>query len=232
MKRMFLVAALAWVPAAVAAQEDPAARLREVLPPDVAEQVVSRVQTAREGGLPPQAVTNLALEGVAKGRTGEEVLAAVDVLLADMGRARGALEAADRMPDEGEIEAATSALRMGVDGSAISGLARTAPSGRSLTVPLLVMGGMTQRGLPSDEALSAVRARLEARADDAELLSTFGPPAIGRAGGIGPGTTGPGAAGGQGVGRGRSGGPDVPAAPPGNAGGPPAGRGAGGGQPG
>jgi hypothetical protein len=37
-------------------------------------------------------------------------------------------------------------------------------------VPLLVLGGLTERGLPSDDALAAVRERLEARANDAELV--------------------------------------------------------------
>ena len=95
-----------------------------------------------------------------------------------MGRAQDALQAAGRAPAEGEVEAATAAMRMGVDGEAISELARSQPSGRTLAVPLLVMGGLAERGLPSDQALAAVRDRLSAGAGDAGLLSDF--PQVGR----------------------------------------------------
>jgi hypothetical protein len=172
------VLAAAVLPAAVSAQVDPVDRLAEVLPPEVAAQVLERVQQAQARQLPAQAMANLALEGVAKGRGPEEVLAAVELLVADMGRAQDALQSAGRPSAGGELEAATAALRMGVDASAVSELARSGPSGRSLTVPLLVLGGLAERGLPSDDALAAVRERLQARADDAALLGAF--PEVGR----------------------------------------------------
>ncbi len=155
-----------------------------------------RIETARARELPTQAVANLALEGVAKGRSAEEVLAAVELLVGEMGRAQDALQAAGRAPGEGEIEAATAAMRMGVDGEAISELARSQPSGRTLAVPLLVMGGLAERGLPSDQALAAVRDRLTAGAGDAGLLRDF--PQVGRDLGQGmrPEQRGPGLAGG------------------------------------
>lgn len=148
-------------------------RLAEVLPESVRAQVLDRIEAARVRELPAQAMANLALEGVAKGRSADEVLAAVELLVADMGRAQEALQAAGHRPAEGEIEAATAAMRMGVDGTSVSELARSGPSGRSLTVPLLVLGGLAERGLPSDEALAAVRDRLAARANDVELLGSF-----------------------------------------------------------
>lgn len=174
MTRRLVVWGLAWLlPTAVLAQQDPMERLAEVLPVAVRAQVLERIEAARSRELPEQAMANLALEGVAKGRSGEEVLAAVELLVADMGRAQQALQAAGHAPAEGEIEAATAAMRMGVDGASVSELARSGPSGRSLTVPLLVMGGLAERGLPSDDALAAVRDRLAARANDAELLGAF-----------------------------------------------------------
>jgi hypothetical protein len=203
------------LPLPALAQQDPVQRLSEVLPTEVVEQVMSRVEAAQEAGLPAQPLTNLALEGVVKGRTGEEVLAALEVLLVDMGRAREALEARSSAPDASEIQAATTALRMGIDGSAVAELARSGPPGRNLTVPLLVMGGLAQRGLPSDQALAAVAGRLADRAGDAELLGTFGPP-VGGPPGLGNGNATPPPGGG----------------PPDGAGRPPSGRGRGGGPPG
>lgn len=197
MKTPWLIAlACGLLPASLAAQVDPVERLSQVLPPDLAEQVLARLESARSRQLPAQAMANLALEGVAKGRSAEEVLAAVELLVVDMGRALEALQAVGRAPEEGEIEAATVALRMGADGAAIAELARVGPSGRSLTVPLLVMGGLAERGLPSDQALAAVRDRLAARADDAALLGTFSDVGQGFGGGMRPDEVGAALAGG------------------------------------
>ena len=213
-----LTAAL--LPAAASAQVDPIDRLAEVLPPGVAAQVLERVAEAQARELPTQAMANLALEGVVKGRSAAEVLAAVEQLVADMGRAQAALQAAGHPAAEGELEAATAALRMGADGAAVSELARSGPSGRSLTVPLLVLGGLAERGLPSDEALAAVRDRLQARADDAALLGSF--PGVGRGLGRGlrPDQVGTALAGGLA-------GPQVPVAGVNVPVGPPSGRGRG-----
>ena len=110
---------------------------------------------------------------------------------------------------------------MGVDGADVAELARSGPPGRSLAVPLLVMGGLAQRGLPSDQALDAVRERLAASAPDVELLGTFGGPGLGLGRGLPPGGVAADLAGG------RAGLP-VPVGPPDGAGRPPGGRGRGG----
>jgi hypothetical protein len=114
---------------------------------------------------------------VAKGRSGADVLQALDAMLADLGMAREALSDAGSAPSSDEVEAAGMAMRMGVDAAAVSGLARSRPEGRSLAVPLLVLGGLSQRGLPSDEALSRVIDRLGTRMGDADLLAELAGPA-------------------------------------------------------
>jgi hypothetical protein len=167
--------AFAFLPMVAAAQQDPVERLAAVLPEDVAAQVLSHIEAARVLELPVQAAANLALEGVAKGRSGAEVLAAVELLVGDMAQARAALQSAGRPPEEGEVEAATAAMRMGVDAESISALAQSQSqaSGRTLAVPLLVMAGLAERGWRSGDALAAVAERLQARADDAALLGDF-----------------------------------------------------------
>ncbi|HUG38291.1 MAG TPA: hypothetical protein VML54_15140 [Candidatus Limnocylindrales bacterium] len=180
MKSAIRLLVVAWLlPMASTAQEVPSQRLTEVLPPEVAAQVLDHIESARQQGLPVNAMANHALEGVAKGRSATEVLASVELLVADMGRAREALQTAQREHGAGEIEAATAAMRMGVDGDDISALASSQPSGRTLAVPLLVVGGLVQRGLPSDDALAAVQSRLAAGLDDAALLGDF--PEVGQA---------------------------------------------------
>jgi hypothetical protein len=83
-----------------------------------------------------------------------------------MVRARDVLSRArGTRPLHDEVEAGAEALRMGVDGARVGELAQSAPSGRSLVVPLYVIGSLVERGLPSDHALERVRERLKARGD-------------------------------------------------------------------
>lgn len=153
------------------AGRDPVARLREVLPADVADRVLATVTAARERGLPAQALENRALKYAARGVAPEQIERSVTEHATRMDRAQSALAGArgGMRPGGDEVDAAAEAMRMGVDGAGVSALAKSAPSGRSLAVPLFVVGSLVDRGLPSDEAIARVRDRLQARATDAEL---------------------------------------------------------------
>jgi hypothetical protein len=175
MRTLKLLSVLAIVPGLLAAQQqNPVDRLRAVLPADVADKVIAIVTNATSHGLPGQAVANRALEANAAGRSGSEVSGAAQSFASDLAGGRDALQHAGRTPDVSEIEAAATAKELGVDGAAISTLASSAPSGRSLAVPLAVIGALVNRGLPSDDALKAVLARLTARASDANLVEMPG----------------------------------------------------------
>lgn len=167
---------------------DPSARLREVLPADVAERVLQRIAEARARELPAQALENRALKFAARGIAPAEVERAVMEHATRMEKAKQALEngRADR-PSATEIEAGAEAMRQGVDGAAVSALAKSAPSGRSLAVPLFVIGSLMERGLPSDEALARVQERLLARASDTELERMPAGAGAGRPAGVMPG---------------------------------------------
>lgn len=187
---------------------DPSARLREVLPADVVERVLARIAEARARELPAQAIENRVLKFAARGVAPADIEQSVVRQVERMSNAKGLLERArptDR-PSADEIDAGGEALRQGVDGAAVSELAKSAPSGRSLAVPLFVIGSLVERGLPSDEALARVRDRMLARASDAELegMTPSRNPAAGSAGQVGldragaarpPGAGAPGAAG-------------------------------------
>jgi hypothetical protein len=148
---------------------DPTVRLRQVLPPDVAERVLARIAEARARQLPADALENRALKFAAKGVAPLDIERSLSEQAARMSTARGALAGARAgQPHADEIEAGAEAIRKGVDGAAIAELAKSAPK-RSLAVPLFVIGSLADRGLPSDEALQRVLDRLEANASDAEL---------------------------------------------------------------
>jgi hypothetical protein len=148
---------------------DPTARLKEVLPPDVLERVLARIADARARQLPAEALENRALKFAAKGVAPLDIERSLNEQAERMGTARSALAGARAVePRADEIEAGAEAIRKGVDGAAVAELAKAAPK-RSLAVPLFVIGSLTDRGLPSDEALQKVLDRLTANASDAEI---------------------------------------------------------------
>ncbi|HTI62031.1 MAG TPA: hypothetical protein VL524_00885 [Gemmatimonadaceae bacterium] len=149
---------------------DPSARLREVLPSDVATRVLEKIAEARAHDLPAQALENRALKFAAKGVDPKDIEQSIDQQLNRMEVARDSLRSArGKQPSGDEVDAAADAMRKGLDGSQISALAKSAPSGRSLVVPLYVLGSLLDRGLPSDAALQKVKDRLAARASDTDL---------------------------------------------------------------
>jgi hypothetical protein len=149
---------------------DAAARLREVLPADVAQRVLVRIAEARARQLPAAALENRALKFAAKGVDPKDIERSVNEQAARMESARSALASGrGSTPAGDEIEAGAEAMRKGVDGASVALLAKSAPSGRSLAVPLFVIGSLTDRGLASDQALQRVLTRLQARASDADL---------------------------------------------------------------
>ena len=168
-----LIAALLFSqsPALAQTSASPAAtRLREVLPADVAERILARIAAARAHDLPSQALENRALKFAARGIAPTEIERSVFEQADRMERVKPVLEQArGTKPLGDEVEAGAEAMRQGVDGKTIGALAKSAPSGRSLAVPLYVIGSLVNRGLPSDVALQNVEQRLNARASDAEL---------------------------------------------------------------
>lgn len=158
-------------PALAQAPVSPAAtRLKEVLPADVADRILARIAAARSRDLPSQALENRALKFAARGIAPSEIERSVSEQADRMERVKPVLEQArGTKPLGDEIEAAAEALRQGVDAKTLSALARSAPSGRSLAVPLYVIGSLVDRGLASDAALQRVEQKLNARATDADL---------------------------------------------------------------
>jgi phage terminase Nu1 subunit (DNA packaging protein) len=161
---------LAGSPSAQIPAVDPSDRLKEVLPADVAGRVLATIAQARARELPAQALANRALKFAARGVNPLDIERSVTEHAIRLERGRAALDAAGgERADADELEAGSEALRLGVDPAALQELAKSAPSGRSLAVPLFVIGSLVERGLPSNEALQRVLERLQARASDTEL---------------------------------------------------------------
>ena len=124
----------------------------------------------RRQQLPGQALENRALKFAAKGIAPVEIERSVAQQADRMEQVKTVLERArSTKPLGDEIEAGAEALRQGVDEKTLTALAKSAPSGRSLAVPLYVIGSLVNRGLPADAALARVEQKLTARASDTEL---------------------------------------------------------------
>ena len=149
---------------------DPSDKLRQVLPSDVAERVLAKIATARSRELPASALQNRALKFAARGIAPQDIELSVDQQIERMQQSKAAIEEGrGRKADSDEIEAGADAIRKGVNGAQVSALAKTAPSGRSLAVPLFVIGSLIDRGVASDAALARVQLKLQQRASDREL---------------------------------------------------------------
>jgi hypothetical protein len=172
---LFLTTALVAPANAQIPAKDPSARLREVLPADVAQRVLARIADARAHQLPAEALENRALKFAAKGVAPSAIERSVNEQALRMVSARSALSSGRGSPPAGdEIEAGAEAIRKGVDASSVALLAKSAPRERSLAVPLFVIGTLTDRGLTSTQALQRVLASLQARASDADIESLAG----------------------------------------------------------
>jgi hypothetical protein len=159
-------------PLAQTPARDPSARLREVLPADVAQRVLARIAEARARQLPAAALENRALKFAAKGVDPKSIERSVNEQADRMGLAKAALASGrTSTPSGDEIEAGAEAMRKGVDGPSVTLVAKNAPSGRSLTVPLFVISSLTDHGLTAQDAVERVIARLKARASDSDLES-------------------------------------------------------------
>lgn len=149
---------------------DPSARLAAVLPASVAQHVLALVRSARAEGLPADALANRSLKFAARGVAPSAIAQAADEQLARMRTSRDVLRSArSTPPSSDEIEAGAEAMREGVSGPDVAKLAQSAPSGRSLAVPLYVIGSLVSSGLPSSDALQRVEAKLAAHASDADI---------------------------------------------------------------
>jgi hypothetical protein len=172
MKRLIIAATLLFASAASAQKaNDPSTKLRAVLPAKVADHVLATIADARSHSLPAAALEQQALRMTRKGAKPADVEKSIDRSAENMKKSKAALQSSGRKPSSDEVVAGSELIGRGVDGSKISEFAKTAPSGRSLVVPMYVVGSLMNRGLKSDAALGRVHERLLAKATDKQLTA-------------------------------------------------------------
>jgi hypothetical protein len=158
-----LAGLLTALPAGLRAQDR---RLAERLDPVTANSVQHLVDSARAGSLPTEPLVQKALEGSTMGASGDRIRAAVEALLAQLGRARDALGG---RASEAELTAAAGALRAGLPAGSLRQL-HDIRSGQSLVVPISVLTDLVAEGVPAEQATREVFDLARQGRSDAEFV--------------------------------------------------------------
>lgn len=131
--------------------------------------IEARIAAAAERGVPAEPMRKRAAEGEAKQVGEAKIMRALARVEANMQASRRALVQAGRTPSDAEIAAGGDAVAEGATEAHIAGIARKAPSERSLVVALTTLASLTARGDGVANAVSRIEAQLARRASDAEI---------------------------------------------------------------
>lgn len=133
-----------------AGAQDP--RLAPQLDAATAARVSEVIERARAASLPVEPLVDKALEGARKRAPDARIIEAVTSLAARLDSSRAALGTTS---SDAELVAAAAALQAGVGPGVLSRL-RQERAGRSLAVPLVVLGDLVARGVPHDTASALI----------------------------------------------------------------------------
>ena len=128
------------------------ARLSAQLDAETQSRVSLVIERARAASLPIEPLVDKALEGARKRAPNARIVDAVRTLAARLESSRVAMGNAST---EAELVAAASALQAGVGTDVLTRL-RHERGGRSLAVPLVVLGDLVTRGVPHDTASALI----------------------------------------------------------------------------
>jgi len=114
------------------------------------------LRAAERRGLPTSALVDKTLEGEAKHAPPDRIIAVLQQLSGNLGRARSLLQPGPK-PSAEDITAVADALRRGVPDAAVRALRAQKP-GRSLSLPVLTLADLVQAGVPQRDAVALLQA--------------------------------------------------------------------------
>ncbi|MEN8376129.1 MAG: hypothetical protein ABFS34_11825 [Gemmatimonadota bacterium] len=130
---------------------------------DPEDRVAAALQQAAEAGVPLSLLESKIAEGRAKGVPMARIATAVEQRLGALQQAQALMQVGDdpaQNVSDGDLSLGADALLAGVDGQAVSDVARNAPRER-LGVAMAVLTQLVQMGVASQTALDRVTAALE-----------------------------------------------------------------------
>jgi len=160
---------------AATAQQPVATQLAGRVPATVVVAVSALADSAATRGLPVEPLVEKAIEGGAKAATPERIVAAVQAVLARLGRAQGALQAAGvATPAPDAIEAGGFALSAGLEVGNVQAVALACGTRYSAAVALRVAGTLSALGVPPAQTVELVKQTLRSGAQERDLLALPG----------------------------------------------------------
>lgn len=151
------------LPAATTTAQEP--QLLSRLDPSSRYAIEVLLDSAARLGLPPEALLSKTLEGISKGAPAPRIVLVVKKYFAALKSARSSL-GNDSSVDE--LSAAAGALQAGVDPKTIINL-RSSRKGSILT-PLVVLADLVSRGVPQDDASTAIVGMSQKGAVDSDFM--------------------------------------------------------------
>ena len=138
---------------------------------DAQSRVDADLHVARERKLPEEPIRQRVAEGQAKGAGDAQIVAASGRTLVDLQSSFDAMiRGGHRNPGDAEVSRGASLLARGYTSVQIEGVARKAPSDRSLVVAFDALTSLQARGVATTNAVAQLEGQLAARATDAQLL--------------------------------------------------------------
>ena len=138
---------------------------------DAQSRIDADLHVARERKLPEEPIRQRVAEGQAKGAGDAQIVAASGRTLVDLQSSFDAMvRGGHRSPGDAEVSRGASLLARGYTSVQIEGVARKAPSDRSLVVAFDALTSLQARGVATTNAVAQIEGQLAARATDAQLL--------------------------------------------------------------
>jgi len=157
------------------AQQPVATQLAGRVPATAVAAVSALADSAARRGLPVEPLVEKAIEGGAKAAAPERIVAAVQVVLARLGHAQGALQAAGvGTPAPDAIEAGGFALSAGLKDGNVQDVAVACGTRYSAAAALRVAGTLSALGVSPAETVELVRQTLRSGAKERDLLALPG----------------------------------------------------------
>jgi len=154
-----------------AQQPDVAARLNGRVPAEVVPAVAGVAASAASRGLPVEPLIQKAIEGGAKGRPAQQVIAAVRALADQLGAASGALRSGGfDHADADLVEGGAYALGAGLSVRQVQHLARASRPPYEPALTLRVAGTLAALGVPPKNTLDLVEGLINAGRSPSDLL--------------------------------------------------------------
>jgi hypothetical protein len=152
---------------------------------DAQSKVDANLRVAREKKLPEEPIRRRVAEGQAKGASEAQIVAASGRTVVELQSSFDAMaRGGHATPSDEEIARGAQLMARGYTSAQLEGIARKAPSDRSLVVAFETLTSLQAQGTPTSQAVTRLEGLLAGNASDAQLRGATGSAAAAVTGGL------------------------------------------------